>query len=111
MNRAQNLVNKLKKEVIVKVEEDSVQERSMTRKVEKTESEQQNKNNEDERKANEDEPSKVQKQDLDHVENTLNEEVNQGVYEGLLEQEQVYTGVHLERKESPLIDKARVTNA
>ena len=61
MNKAQNLVKKLKKEVIVKVEEDSVQERSMTQRVENPESEQQNKTNEDERKANEDEPSKVQK--------------------------------------------------
>ena len=103
MNRAQNLVNKLKKEVIVKVEEDSVQERSMTQRVEKPESEQQN-------KTNEDEPSKVQKKDLDHVENTLIEEVNQGVDEGILEQE-YHRGVHLERKEGPLKDKSRVNNA
>ena len=41
----------------------------MTQRVENPESEQQN-------KSNEDEPSKVQKKDLDHVENTLNEEVN-----------------------------------
>ena len=33
VNKAQNLVKKLKKEGIVKVEEDSVQERSMTRRV------------------------------------------------------------------------------
>ena len=111
MNKAQNLVKKLKKEVIIKVEEDSVQEMSMTRRVEKPESEQQNKTNEDEKKANEDEPSKVQKQDLDHVENTLNEDVNQGVDEGLLEQEQIHTEVHEERKEIPLIDKTRVDNA
>ena len=78
MNRAQNLVNKLKKEVIVKVEEDSVQERSMTQRVENHSSQQQN-------KSNEDEPSKVQTQDLNHVENTLSEEVNQGVDEGPLE--------------------------
>ena len=93
------------------MEEENIQEKSLTQKVEKPESEQQNKTNEDERKANEDEPSKVQKQDLDHVENTLNEEVNQGVREGLLEQEQVHTGVHSKRKEIPLIDKARVNNA
>ena len=75
----------------------------MTERVKNPESEQQN-------KANEDEPSKVQKQDLYHVENTLNEEVNQGVDEGMLEQEK-HTGVHLERKENPLIINARVNNA
>ena len=50
-------------------------------------------------------------QDLNHVESTINEEVNQGVDKSLLEQEQVHTGVHSESKESPLIDKARVDNA
>ena len=93
----------MKREVIVKAEEDSVQERSMTQRVENPESEQQN-------KADEDEPSKVQTQDLNHVENTLNEKVNQGVDEGLLEQEQ-HTGVHSKIKESPLIDNVRFNNA
>ena len=55
----------------------------MTQKVENLESEQQNKDDEDE-------PSKVQRQDLNHVVNTLNEEVNQGVDESLLEHEQVH---------------------
>ena len=59
------------------MEKETVQEKYLKQRVEKPESEQQNKTNEDEKKANEDEPSKVQKQDLDHVENTLNEEVNQ----------------------------------
>ena len=104
MNKARNLVKKLKKYVIAKVEEDSVQERSMTQRVEKPESEQQN-------KIDEDESSKVQKQDLNHVENTLNEDVNQGVDEGMLKQEQVHTGVHSERIKIPLINKARVDNA
>ena len=69
VNKAQNLLKKLKKEVIVEAEEDSAQERSMTQKVENLESEQHN-------KADEDEPSKVQRQDLNHVANTLNEELN-----------------------------------
>ena len=76
VNKAHNLVKKLKKEVIVEAEEDSAQERSMTQKVENLESEQHN-------KADEDEPSKVQRQDLNHVENTLNGEANQGVDESL----------------------------
>ena len=87
MNKAQNLVKKLKKEVIVEVEEETVQERSMTQRVEKLESEQQRKAVEDEKNVDEDEPSKVQRQDLNHVANTLNEEVNQGVDESLLEKE------------------------
>ena len=70
VNKAQNLFKKLKKEVIVEAEEDSVQERSMIQRVEKPKSEQQN-------KVDEDEPSKVQRQYLNHVSNTLNEEVNQ----------------------------------
>ena len=54
---------------------------------------------------------KVQRQNLDHAENTLNEDANQGGDEGLLEQEQIHTEVHEESKESPLIDKTRVDNA
>ena len=54
---------------------------------------------------------KVKRQNLDHAENTLNEDANQGVDEGLLEQKQIHTEVHEERKESPLIDKTRVDNA
>ena len=104
MKKSQNLVKKLKKEVIVKVEEDNLQENSFTQRVENLESEQQN-------KTDENEILKVQRQNLDHAENTLNEDANQGVDEGLLEQEQIHIEVHEERKESPLIDKARVDNA
>ena len=43
--------------------------------------------NKQQNKVDEDEISKVQTQDLDHVENTLNEKVNQGVDESLLEKE------------------------
>ena len=103
MNKAHNLVKKLKKKVIVEAEEDSVQGKSVTQRDENDENEQQN-------KVDEDEISKVQMQDLDHVENTLNEEVIQGVDEGLLEQEH-HAGVHSERKESPMIDNVRVNNA
>ena len=53
MNKSQNLVKNLKKEIRVEAQEDSVQERSMKQRVENPESEQKN-------KANEDEPSKVQ---------------------------------------------------
>ena len=111
VNKPQNLVKKLKKEVIVKVEEENVQERSMTQRVENPKIEQQNKANEDEKKVDEDELLTVQSQDLDHAENTLNKDANQGVDEGLVEQEQIHTEVHSERKEIPLIDKARVDNA
>ena len=54
---------------------------------------------------------KVQRQNLVHAENTLSEDTNQRVDESLLEQEQIHTEVHEERKEIPLIDKARVDNA
>ena len=48
MNKAQNLVKNLKKEVIVKIEEAIVQERSMTQRVENPESEHEKKADEDE---------------------------------------------------------------
>ena len=82
MNKAQNLVKKLKKKVIVEAEEDSVQGKSVPQRDENAENEQQN-------KVDEDEISKVQMQDLDHVEDILHEKVNQRVDESLLEQEQV----------------------
>ena len=91
VDKAQNLVKKLKKKVIVKAEEDSVKENSVTQRDENPENEQQN-------KVDEDEILKVQTQDLDHVENSLNEKVNQEVDEILLEQEQVPTGVQSESK-------------
>ena len=83
----------------------------MTQRVENPKSEQQNKTDEDENKTDENELLKVQRQNLDHAENTLNEDANQGVDEGLLEQERMHTEVHKERKESPLIDKTRVDDA
>ena len=83
----------------------------MTQRVENPESEQQKKTDEDENKTNENELSKFQRQNLDHAENNFNKDANQRVDEGLLEQEQIHTEVHEERKESPLIDKTRVDNA
>ena len=47
VNKAQNLVKKLKKKVIVKVEEDNVQRESMTQRDENAENEQHNKVDED----------------------------------------------------------------
>ena len=110
VNKSQNLVKKLKKEVIVEVEEETVQERSMTQRVEKPESEQERKIDEDEKKVDEDELLTIQRKDLNHAENTMNKDVKQGVDEGLVEQEQIHTEAHLERKET-LIDKTRVDNA
>ena len=46
-------------------------------------------------------------QDLEHVEDNLHEEVNQGVDESLIEQEQVHMRVHSKDKESPLFDEDR----
>ena len=46
-------------------------------------------------------------QDLEHVEDSLHEEVNQEVNESLIEQEQVPMGVQSEDKEIPLFDEAR----
>ena len=46
-------------------------------------------------------------QDLEHVEDSLHEKVNNGVDESLLEQEQVLTGVQSEGNKIPLIDEAR----
>ena len=54
---------------------------------------------------------KVQRQSLDHAENTLNEDANQGVDEGLLKQEQIHIEVREEINEIPVIDKTRVDNA
>ena len=54
VNKAQNLVKKLKNEVIVEIEEETIQERSMTQRVENPESEH-------EKKVDEDELSKVQR--------------------------------------------------
>ena len=52
----------------------------------------------------------VAKINEDDVVNTLNEDANQGVGECLLEQEQIHTEVHEERKEIPVLDKTRVDN-
>ena len=68
----------MKKKVIVEIEEDSVQGKSVTQRDENVENEQQN-------KVEEDEISKGQMQDLEHVEDSLHEEVNQGVDESLIE--------------------------
>ena len=100
MNKGHNLVKKLKKKVIVEIEEDSVQEKSATQRDENVENEQQN-------KVDEDEISKEKMQNLDHVEDSFHEKVDQGVDESLLELEQVPTGVQSESKESPMIDEAR----
>ena len=61
VNKSQSLVKKLKKEVIVEVEEDTIQENSFTQRVEKLESEQQKKTDEDEKKVDEDEWLTVQR--------------------------------------------------
>ena len=81
----------MKKEFIVKVEEETVQEKYLTQRVEKPQCEHQKKTDEDEKKTDENELLKVQRQSLDHAENTLNEDANQGVDEGLLKQEQIHT--------------------
>ena len=81
LNKGQNSVKKLKKKVIVEIEEDSVQGKSVTQRDE----------NEQQNKVEEDEISKGKMQDLEHVEDSLHEEVNQGVDESLMEQEQVPT--------------------
>ena len=47
VNKQHNLVNKLKKKVIVEVEEDNVQEASVTQRDENAKNEQQNKVDED----------------------------------------------------------------
>ena len=56
----------------------------MTQRVEKPESEHQRRIDEDEKKVDEDELLTVQSQDLDHAENTLNKDANQGVDEDLV---------------------------
>ena len=100
LNKGHNLVKKLKKKVIVEIEEDSVQGKSVTQRDENVENKQQN-------KVEEDEISKGQMQDLEHEEDSLHEEVNQGVDESLIEQEQVPMGVQSEDTKSPLFDEAR----
>ena len=76
----------MKKKVIVEIEEDSVQGKSVNQIDENVENEQHN-------KVEEDEMSKHQMHDLEHVEDSLHEEVNQRIDESLIEQEQVPTGV------------------
>ena len=68
----------MNKEVIVKVEEETAQEKSSTQRVEEPESEHK-------KKTDEDELLKFQKQNLDDAVNTLNEDANQWVGEFLLE--------------------------
>ena len=72
----------------------------MTQRDENVENEQQN-------NVEEHEISKGQMQDLEHVEDTLHEEVNQEVNEILIEQGQIPMGVQYEDKEIPLFDEAR----
>ena len=83
----------------------------MTQRVEKPESEQQRKTDEDEKKVNEYELLTIQRQDLNHAENTMNKDVKHGVDEGLVEQDKIHIELHSESKEIPLIDKTRVDNA
>ena len=82
MNKGHNLVEKLRKKVIVKIKEDSVPRKSVTQKDENVEYEQQT-------NIEEDEISKGEMKDLEHVKDSLHEEVNQEVNESLIEQEQV----------------------
>ena len=58
------------------MEEENIQEKSLTQRVENPESEQQKKTDEDEKKIDENELLKVQRQNLYHAENTLNEDEN-----------------------------------
>ena len=78
LNKGHKLVKKLKKKVIVEIEEYSVQGKSMTQRDENVENQQQN-------NVEKDEISKGRMQDLDHVEHSLHEEVNQEVNESLIE--------------------------
>ena len=61
MNKSQKLFKKLKKEIIVEVEEETIQEKSLTQRVEKPKSEQQKKTDEDENKIDVNELLKVQR--------------------------------------------------
>ena len=76
------MVKKLKKRVTVKIEEDNVLEKSMTQGHENVEVEQ-------ETNIEENEISKAEVKDVDPIEDTFHEELNQGVKENVKEQEQV----------------------
>ena len=82
LNKGHNLVKKLKKRVTVKIEEDNVPEKSMTQGHENVEVEQQT-------NIEENEISKAEVKDVELVEDTFHEELNQGVKENVKEQEQV----------------------
>ena len=82
MNKGHNLVKKLKKRVIVEIEEDNVAGKSMTQGDENVEDEQQT-------NIEENEISKARMKDLEHIEDSFHVEVNQEVNENLKEQEQV----------------------
>ena len=101
LNKGHNLAKKLKEKAIVEIEEDNVPGKSVTQRDENVEDEQQT-------NIEEDEISKGEMKDLEHVEDSLHEEVNQEVNESLIEQEQVPMVVRSEDKENPLFDEVRV---
>ena len=70
------MVKKLKKRVIVEIEEDNVPGKSMTQRDENVEDEQQT-------NIEEDGISKAKMKDLEHVEDILHEEVNHEINESL----------------------------
>ena len=99
-------VKKLKKEVIIEVEEQTTQVESSTQKLEELVGGQQ-------KKIDEDNQLESQVQNLEDVAkiieddttNSFDEDMNQKEGKCVLEQEKIHTNVHEERKEIPVLDK------
>ena len=101
MNKGHNLIKKLKKRSTAKIEEDNVPEKSMTQGDENVEVEHQT-------NIEENEISKAEVKEINPVEDTFNEELNQEVKENVKEQEQVPITVQSEDEEKSLFYEARV---
>ena len=92
-----------KKRVTVKIEEDNVPKKSMTQGHENVEVEHQT-------NIEENEISKAEVKEIELVEATFHEELNQEVKENVKEQEQVPITVQSKDEEKSLSDEARVHN-
>ena len=111
MNKSHSFLKKLKKEVIIEVEEQTTQVDSLTQKLEELVGGKQ-------KKIGEDGQLKFQVQNLEDVAkineddraNTFDEDTNQEEGKCVVEQEKIPTDVHEERSEIPVLDKLRVDN-
>ena len=107
MNKSHSLVKRLKKEVIIETVKETTKVESSTHKFEEC-GDQQNKGelNESQVQSLEDVAEIIE----NDIENTFEEDTNQEEGKCVLEQEQIPTYVHEERREIPMLDKLGVDN-